>query len=87
MCRSLAALRLGPMREVLAIYLVGVLVGLWRVDARGVARVALALVWPVGLLAAAVTTPVLIAVAAIRFPLFGVAVAGVVAMAVWWWAG
>ena len=72
------------MREIVAIYIAGVLVGLWRVDADGFARVGLALVWPVGLLAAAVTAPILITVAAIRFPLFGVAMAGAAAIG-WWW--
>jgi hypothetical protein len=70
-------------RVAFAIYLVGVLIGLWRVDESGVRRVGLALVWPIGLLAAAVTTPILLSGAAVRFPLFGVAMV-VLLIAGWW---
>ena len=40
------------MRTALLIYLAGVLIGLWKVDAPGVRRVALAMAWPLGVVAA-----------------------------------
>jgi hypothetical protein len=70
-------------RLALVIYVAGVFVGLWRVDESGWRRAALALVWPLGLLAAAVTTPLLLTGAAVRFPLFGVVMAALLA-AGWW---
>jgi hypothetical protein len=53
------------------IYILGVIVGLLRVDGSAVTKVGIALVWPLGLLAFVVTIAMLIGVAAIAFPLFG----------------
>jgi hypothetical protein len=64
-------------------YVAGVLVGLWRADATPAGRVALALLWPAGLAACLVTGSILIAAAAVLFPLFGVALLAV-ASASWW---
>jgi hypothetical protein len=60
------------MQIVLLTYLAGVLVGLWRVDAPGVRRVALAMSWPLGVLAAAVTIPILVGAALVLFPVVAV---------------
>jgi hypothetical protein len=59
------------MHIALLTYLAGVLVGLWKVDASGVRRVALAMAWPVGVLAAAVTIPILVGAALVLFPVVG----------------
>jgi hypothetical protein len=68
-----------PMQTALLIYLAGVLVGLWKVDAPGVRRVALAMSWPLGVLAAAVTIPILLTAALVLFPV----VAVLTALTVW----
>ena len=65
------------------LYLGGVVVGLVATDARPATRVGLALLWPLGPLAFVVTIAMLLVVAAIAFPLFGIVLAAVVA-AVWW---
>ena len=70
------------MRAALIVYVVGVIVGLVWADARPAARVALAVLWPVGLLAFAVTVCVLIGASAIAFPLFGATL--VAALVVLW---
>lgn len=67
----------------LAVYLLGVAIGLWRVDGSWVARIGVALVWPLGVLAFGVTIAVLIGVAAVAFPVFGLALAIVIASAVY----
>ena len=67
----------------LALYIGGVLVGLLGTDARPAARIGLALLWPVGILAFVATIAVLIVAAGIAFPVFGV-VAAVVGTAAWW---
>jgi len=56
------------------IYAVGVVIGLITTDARPLARVGLALLWPVGVLAFVVTTGGLLAVSTVLFPAFGVGV-------------
>jgi hypothetical protein len=62
------------------IYAVGVVVGLVCTDARPLARVAIALAWPLGPLAFVVVISGLLLAAMYIFPLFGaVAVAGLVA--------
>lgn len=43
------------MREWLIVYVAGVLIGLWRVDGPPATKLTLALLWPVGPLAFAVT--------------------------------
>ena len=59
------------MHIALLTYLAGVLVGLWKVDAPGWRRVALALSWPLGVLAAAITIPILVGAALVLFPVVG----------------
>ena len=59
------------MHIALLTYLAGVLVGLWKVDAPGARRVALAVSWPLGVLAAAVTIPILVGAALVLFPVIG----------------
>jgi hypothetical protein len=68
---------------IVAIYVAGVLVALWRTDAAVVPRVGLALLWPLAPLACAVTLSMLFAAAMVLFPLVGVAAIGA-AGAVWW---
>jgi len=60
------------MQTALWTYLAGVLVGLWRVDAQGMRRVAIAMSWPLGVLAAAVTIPILLTAALVLFPVIAV---------------
>ena len=65
-----------------AVYLAGALVGLVRVDATPAARLGLALVWPLGPLAFAMTLAILLAASLVAFPLVGVAV-GLAGLAGW----
>ena len=65
-----------------AIYLIGVIVGLVFVDGSPFTRVWLAVAWPLGLLAFVLTITVLVIVAAMAFPWFGLTIAAVAAM--WW---
>jgi hypothetical protein len=65
------------------VYAAGVLVGLWRVDGSPAARVAVALLWPIGLVAAVVTIALLVLAAMVLFPLVGVATVLIAALA-WW---
>jgi hypothetical protein len=65
------------------VYAIGVVVGLLRVDAAPVPRVVVALLWPLALVAAAVTISALILAAMVLFPLAGAGV--VLAAAVIWW--
>lgn len=69
------------MSVALSLYIGGVVVGLWRADARPATRVAIALLWPVGPLAFAVTIAVLVGAALVAFPVFGVA--AVIAAITW----
>ena len=55
------------MNTVLAIYVAGVAVGLWRTDAPLPARVALAVLWPIGPLAFVVVVAILVAATPIAF--------------------
>ena len=66
------------------VYVVGVMVGLLVTDGGLAARIGLALAWPLGPLAFLVTVAGLLVVAAIAFPIFGVALAAAIAAA--WWA-
>jgi hypothetical protein len=67
-------------RVALLIYALGVLSGLVLTDARPLARVGLALAWPVGPLAFAVVVSGLLFAALYIFPIFGaVVVAGIAA--------
>ena len=72
------------MRFALAIYALGVVVGLVLTDARPSARVAIAFAWPLGAVAFAVTIVTLLVAAMLVFPIFGVAVSAA-AVAAWAW--
>ena len=69
----------------LAIYAIGVAVGLVLTDARPLARAAIALAWPLGVVTFAVTILALLAAAMLVFPAFGVLVLASAA-ATWIWA-
>ena len=66
-----------------AVYVAGVAWGLLVIDARPVARVGLALLWPLGPLAFALTIAVLLVASLIASPAFGAAML-LTAAAVWW---
>ena len=66
----------------LLIYVVGVVIGLVLTDARPLGRLALALLWPLGPLAFALTLSLLVAASLIAFPIVGALVA---ALALAWW--
>ena len=51
----------------LVIYLAGVLIGLWRTDARWPARLLYPLLWPIGPLAFVVTVAILLAASPVAF--------------------
>ena len=63
------------------VYVVGVIIGLLVTDGGLAARIGLALAWPLGPLAFLVTVAGLLVVAAIAFPIFGLALAALVAAA------
>lgn len=71
------------MRVMLLVYGAGVVVGLWRTDARWPARVPLALLWPIGPLAFLATMTGLAGLAVVRAPVLGVA--AVAATVAGWW--
>lgn len=56
---------------ILAVYTLGVLIGLLKIDAPIRARLALALVWPLGPLAFVITISTLLAASLVAFPLLG----------------
>ena len=66
------------------VYVVGVMIGLLVTDGGLAARIGLSVAWPLGPLAFLVTIAGLLVVAAIAFPVFGVALAGAIGAA--WWA-
>jgi hypothetical protein len=66
------------------VYVVGVSIGLLVTDGGLAARIGLALAWPLGPLAFLVTVAGLLVVAAIAFPIFGLALAAAIAAS--WWA-
>ncbi len=68
---------------VLGVYVAGVLWGLIMTDARPVARVALALLWPVGPLAFVVTVTLLLAALPVAFPKIGIPL-WLLAGSLWW---
>jgi hypothetical protein len=70
-------------RVAILIYAVGVVAGLVLTDAKPLARVALALAWPVGPLAFVVVVAGLLLAALYIFPVFGAVVA--VGIAAGWW--
>jgi hypothetical protein len=55
------------MNTALAIYLAGVVIGLWRTDARWHSRLLLAVLWPIGPVAFVVTVAVLLAATPVAF--------------------
>ena len=61
----------------LAIYVIGVIVGLLLTDARPPARVAIAVLWPLGVVAFVVVIAILFVAAMLVFPAFGAAVLAV----------
>ena len=65
------------------VYVAGVVWGLLRSDAAPAARVGLALLWPVGPIAFALVTAILLAALPIAFPLVGASILAV-AGAAWW---
>ena len=67
----------------LAAYLLGVVAGLWRTDGPPGIRLLLALLWPLGPLAFAVTVTALLAASLLAFPVVGVVIAA--GGAVLWW--
>ena len=56
-----------PVRALLTVYVLGVLVGLWRNDGPPATKLALALLWPIGPLAFVVTIGGLAVAAVIAF--------------------
>ena len=70
---------------VLVVYVAGVVIGLWRVDANPLTRVGVSLLWPLGVVAGVVTISTLGLAAMVLFPVFGVAV--VAAVIGWWLVG
>lgn len=74
------------MRVVLALYLAGVAIALWRTDASWPIRAALAVLWPLGPAAFIVTVLILLAASTIAFPLIG-ALAAAGALIAWWTYG
>jgi len=55
------------LRAALMVYGAGVLVGLWRTDAKPIERVGLAVLWPLGPLAFLVTIAILLAASPFAF--------------------
>ena len=72
------------MNVALAIYAIGVAVGLLLTDARPLARASIALLWPLGIVTFAVTILTLVAAAMLVFPVFGVVVLAA-AIGGWLW--
>jgi hypothetical protein len=70
----------------LVLYIGGVVVGLFACDARPAGRIALALLWPVGVVALVVTITLLVVVAAIAFPVIGIGVVAAAGAAWWLWS-
>ena len=75
------------MASVLAVYAVGVLVGLVMTDARPLARVAIAALWPIGPLAFVAVLCTLLVTAAVVFPAVGVAILAAGLIGWLWLAG
>jgi hypothetical protein len=63
-----------PLYPALLVYAIGVVVALIAIDARGPARLGLALLWPVGPIAFIVTITILLAASLIAFPWIGAVV-------------
>jgi hypothetical protein len=67
----------------LLVYVAGVAVGLWRVDGSPASRLTVALLWPLGAIAAVVTITALILAAMLLFPWVGIA-SVLLAILIWW---
>jgi hypothetical protein len=65
------------------VYAAGVAIGLWRTDGSAAARLALALLWPLGVAAGAITITALVLAAMVLFPAVGAAI--LLAAGVAWW--
>jgi L-ascorbate metabolism protein UlaG (beta-lactamase superfamily) len=65
------ALTVSPVHVALLVYAVGVLVGLFCIDAGWPTRMALALLWPLGPVAFLVTVTTLLLASLVAFPVFG----------------
>ena len=63
------------------IYVVGVIVGLLRVDGKPAAKLAVALLWPLGVAAGMITLSVLLLAAMVLFPMLGLIVVAGIAVA------
>jgi hypothetical protein len=72
-----------PVESLVLLYVAGAGVGLWRTDGTAATRIRLAILWPIGVVATAVTTAILLLAAAILFPLFGLAL-GASLIGGWW---
>ena len=68
------ALGFGSWELGLAIYVAGVAWGLLVIDAKLPAKIALAILWPLGPIAFAVTITILLGASLIAFPAFGIGV-------------
>ena len=75
--------RMRPVESLFLLYVAGAGVALWRTDGNAATRIRLAVLWPLGVIAAAVTTMILLLAAAILFPLFGIAL-GASLIGGWW---
>ena len=80
----MSVLRAGIWEFGLAIYVAGVAWGLLKIDGKPATKIALAMLWPLGPIAFAVTITILLAASLIAFPLWGVA-AVITAAVAWWW--
>lgn len=69
----------------LLVYAAGVVVGLLRGDGPAPAKVALAVLWPVGAAAGVVTLAILLAAAGVLFPVVGSAMAAGLFLVWWLW--
>jgi hypothetical protein len=67
------------------VYVVGVAWGLMVIDARPPHKIALAILWPLGPIAFAVTVTILLAASLVAFPLWGFAVLIVAGLVSWVW--
>jgi hypothetical protein len=65
------------------VYVVGLVLALWRTDAPWLTRIGLAILWPFGPMAFLVTVSVLLAASFIAFPTIGAVVFGG-ALLTWW---
>ena len=67
----------------LVLYAAGVIIGLVRVDAGPTTRLAVSLLWPLGVVAGVVTVSALILAAMVLFPMIGAA-AVALSLLIWW---